>query len=150
MPLCSLNQFCILSSHCSLDNLCCSYTLKNQKKVWVYKLTRGSASGIHQNFNSHNSNVQSIWNSKFWYILKNLFYKENIKKKSFRKIRYIQKKLHQNLPDTSKMKTVIIDNALDVRVSSIFIKHQFSKITLLNWSTNSNAHCSAISSNALK
>lgn len=47
-------------------------------------------------------------------------------KKSFRKITYIRKKLHQNLPDTSKMKTVIIDNALDVRVSSIFIKHQFS------------------------
>lgn len=47
-------------------------------------------------------------------------------KKSFRKITYIRKKLHQNLPDTSKMKTVIIDNALDVWVSSIFIKHQFS------------------------
>lgn len=52
--------------------------------------------------------------------------KKTLKKKSFRKIRYIRKKLHQNLPDTSKMKTVIIDNALDVRVSSIFIKHQFS------------------------
>lgn len=61
----------------------------------------------------------------FGTFLKIYFTKKTLKK-SFRKIRYIRKKLYQNLPDTSKMKTVIIDNALDVRVSSIFIKHQFS------------------------
>lgn len=56
-----------------------------------------------------------------------IYFTKKMLKKSFRKIRYIRKKkLHQNLTDTSKMKTVIIDNALDVRVSSIFIKHQFS------------------------
>lgn len=49
-----------------------------------------------------------------------------LKKKASERLDTSEKKLHQNLTDTSKMKTVIIDNALDVRVSSIFIKHQFS------------------------
>lgn len=61
----------------------------------------------------------------FGTFLKIYFTKKMLKKASER-LDTSEKKLHQNLTDTSKMKTVIIDNALDVRVSSIFIKHQFS------------------------
>lgn len=62
----------------------------------------------------------------FGTFLKIYFTKKMLKKKASERLDTSEKKLHQNLTDTSKMKTVIIDNALDVRVSSIFIKHQFS------------------------
>lgn len=61
----------------------------------------------------------------FGTFLKIYFTKKTFKKK-LQKDYLRQKKATSELTDTSKMKTVIIDNALDLRVSSIFIKHQFS------------------------
>lgn len=51
--------------------------------------------------------------------------KKTLKKKASERLDTSEKS-YIRIYRTRKMKSVIIDNALDVRVSSIFIKHQFS------------------------